>query len=597
MTLSTLLKELGVSSATVNAFQREGLPGIENIFSGSRELTDDEVSRLRKYCLFRMLGYSFRDTLKLSQTHSESGNTFKESLAGHVKAILDDASNNTQAAIVLQNIKRNEESFDDFDPVPYIEHISELRARGGAFYDVNTGMLPMNAGSWNTVNDSFPKPDVNASRPGANSPKWSTDTSSQIYNAEEVYKRNHSEKSGNTVADSNDDSLENNDSESADACNDSDTTSETDNGQNSENSNPFMKNSTNYFGSYSSGVFGSGNAYGKAIPNYNSGGDEVSAEGIKICPHPIRRYLARTLDQALITLLLDLFLTFVLHINIGTSIFAEYAELFASFIISCLIEPFLLASVGYTPGKFILGIKITKRGEGRKLTLQEAGTRTFKMARYGLGFMIPLYGLIKEIKSYQLCSFGQVLQWDDDCDAELTTQSYLALAIYFVILFLVVNFSSVISYQSLIPTNRGNLNTEQFYANCSQVLVRLGYATDPATMGYSFNFDSAGNINSVTYEFTGTADNVNIPAVPLYTAFMAFAGAADGSNAFTLYNCSALSKVSSPSTSFVDSYCGINIENMVEISGYSYQNLGISAGYVKTDANGSVHVKFTLTRH
>ena len=63
---------------------------------------------------------------------------FKDTLKKHVESIANDESNNSKAAIVLQNIRRDNDSLDSVNAMSYLQHIRELKAQGGVFYDVNT---------------------------------------------------------------------------------------------------------------------------------------------------------------------------------------------------------------------------------------------------------------------------------------------------------------------------------------------------------------------------------------------------------------------------------------------------------------------------
>ena len=67
--------------------------------------------------------------------------TDPQTIEKYLDDILADEKNHTQAAIVIQNIRRECANIDELDPVPFLQHINELKASGGTFYDVNSGRL------------------------------------------------------------------------------------------------------------------------------------------------------------------------------------------------------------------------------------------------------------------------------------------------------------------------------------------------------------------------------------------------------------------------------------------------------------------------
>ena len=555
MTFNEFLKEINVLPNTINTqFIATGMTKLEHLPGKSEELPEDQAALLRKYCLFRMLGYSRDETKTLIED-------FKTSLTGHINTILNDNNNNSQAAIVLSNIKRNEESFEALDPTPYIEQIKELRAKGGLFYDINSGILDGYAEFWSRS----PEPASSESNE-----KWSTVSSGQIYNAEDVWKRNHSQNQGS---------------------------SETEDKSDSEKSdNGFIRrNSSNYYGDYSSGVFGS--RYGRPIPVSNYAGDGTTSGGDVICPHPIRRYLARMLDQMIVALPIEAFFYLYIHVDINSTYILNAAILILGFFVSCLVEPFILAIFGTTPGKAIMGIKLTPKGEDRKLTLKEAAVRTIKLIRYGFGFMIPLYNLICEYRSLNKCRFGAVLEWDKDCDISLKTPSLVRIIAILISIILVVNCETFLSYQAMIPSHRGNITVEQFYDNCLEFMDYAHVVGDPHDLGYTFTTDSNGYITSVIFDYETNAATVVPPSLATQLAFVAYAAATDGSNGLTLASSDAVSAVMAPNYTFATVYQNVKITNVIQCQGYSVSQSMQTPVYVSNNQDDSkYHQTFTMTK-
>ena len=126
--------------------------------------------------------------------------------------------------------------------------------------------------------------------------------------------------------------------------------------------------------------------------------------------HPWRRYWARTLDSGLIGVWM--LAAFPGALEGGGKLF-QMQFLALSLAAQILLEPLLLWSVGGTPGKLLLGIRVTNRN-GERLTFQQATDRTINVLIYGLGFHAPL---LKEMRIYDClgkAEDGELLPWEKD---------------------------------------------------------------------------------------------------------------------------------------------------------------------------------------
>ena len=88
-----------------------------------------------------------------------------------------------------------------------------------------------------------------------------------------------------------------------------------------------------------------------------------------------------------------------------------------------LVEPVLLHFWGWTPGKWLLGLKVRDR-QGSKLTLRRARKRLLRIFGRGYGYNIPIYNLVRLWKSRRRCLDGEPLEWD--VDPELSVEDDLA---------------------------------------------------------------------------------------------------------------------------------------------------------------------------
>ena len=150
----------------------------------------------------------------------------------------------------------------------------------------------------------------------------------------------------------------------------------------------------------------------------NASPDEVPAElredAVPKVTSPWVRYFARSLDLSLYVTLWDALLALGFHINIMEMGFAGIIlNIIVPVCILLLVEPLMLSRFGTTPGKFVFGLRVTAE-TGARLTHREALHRTWTVIRRGSGFLIPIYELIREYKSYKACKRGETLDWEEE---------------------------------------------------------------------------------------------------------------------------------------------------------------------------------------
>ena len=72
-----------------------------------------------------------------------------------------------------------------------------------------------------------------------------------------------------------------------------------------------------------------------------------------------------------------------------------------------VLEPLLLSTWGYTPGKWVLGLTV-RNAEGGKLRFSQAAARLAGVFCRGEGYGIPLYNLYRNYKCYRACDAGSL---------------------------------------------------------------------------------------------------------------------------------------------------------------------------------------------
>lgn len=125
---------------------------------------------------------------------------------------------------------------------------------------------------------------------------------------------------------------------------------------------------------------------------------------------PVRRWMARGLDEALIGLVPLVLLCSILHMNPSKmTLFVTIGGM----LLVWLVEPLLLHRFGTTPGKWLMGLSVTDLDGGR-LTIAQARERTGSVMFWGYGLNLPIFGLVREGLSCKRCLDGDTLPWETE---------------------------------------------------------------------------------------------------------------------------------------------------------------------------------------
>lgn len=92
---------------------------------------DKLSSSERKDYLLKVLGFSSGTISNIKNGEVLLG----EALQARINEVINNPNDTTQCAIVCQNIRRDGVSYETMDATPYLEHIGELKSRGGRFAD------------------------------------------------------------------------------------------------------------------------------------------------------------------------------------------------------------------------------------------------------------------------------------------------------------------------------------------------------------------------------------------------------------------------------------------------------------------------------
>ncbi|MBR4777432.1 MAG: RDD family protein [Lachnospiraceae bacterium] len=647
MTFRDISKELGIGTQTLAFLEKEGIIKGHGATALLGNFDESEVKAIRQYCLFAMLGVRDADSFSIIRGNAD----LKDTLKVKVNEILSDNSNHTQAAIVLQNIRRENAGIEELDPVPYLQHIKELKASGGIFYDVNTGRLGEDRPLANnrqkekggflkglldarfinpkdhytegepekkdidgkytgeykevkkedsennkTVDDSIDSKSNKASQKVL--PDRKTDLGET--NTGETGAESTSEENAPTL----DGSVSGKDAEERPG-NDSPTDNADDRTASaSDDEEERIRKANERWSPYTipglgASNMGEGNWHGWS-PGYGTytakiGTRERINNGEKTCPYPVRRFIARIIDTTIITVIGNAILKIGFRANTGLSMTTlMYCEIIF-WLFELMIEPLLLTTIGTTPGKWIMGIAVRDMKSKGKLELKQAYIRAVKLAWHGFGLMIPLFTIYKRFVSYMKCRMNDTMPWDEGIDVELTDDRQTRIVLCVIALIVLNVADELVAKQAMIPGNRGDITKDQFYENVAELMDYTGVKGDIPE--YVVTTGSNGYVKSVSISYTDEQTENN-RYNEIYLAFLAFAGAADGSNGINLMFTSTTGMIKAYYNSFEDNYCGIKIQNVSDsmIKDESSYSALYSMLYGTTTSVPAFNQTFTMTK-
>lgn len=187
----------------------------------------------------------------------------------------------------------------------------------------------------------------------------------------------------------------------------------------------------------------------------------------KTIPHPVVRYVARSMDFLICQLLVMLVWNVLLHQISGNDTIENLVRTFFATVLMLFLEPLCISLFRTTPGKQIFGITLSNLS-GAKLSYTEAFQRTEKVIFWGLGWNIPFFSLYRLYKSYGQCVEGQSTEWDFSyiVDYQIPERSYIIPAlhvIFYGVLFFLLIFE--VSIYEMTAPNRGDLTLKEYVEN------------------------------------------------------------------------------------------------------------------------------------
>ena len=197
--------------------------------------------------------------------------------------------------------------------------------------------------------------------------------------------------------------------------------------------------------------------------------DPAEQDSIAAAPYPWRRYFARALDLSLAGILWSALQYLVLHWywpEFGLMGFADIlVSAWGAWLFLLVLEPILLCTWGYTPGKRLLRLKV-RLEDGSKLDLERAVIRTAWIFLRGFALGIPLLNLLCLGTCYDRCIKDQVMPWDQGLRYTVRPAGKKRVAAYVAISLLFPLPSMAIDSESYrLPNPAGPLTPEQVVEN------------------------------------------------------------------------------------------------------------------------------------
>jgi len=238
-----------------------------------------------------------------------------------------------------------------------------------------------------------------------------------------------------------------------------------------------------------------------------------------VAPHPWRRWFANGLDYALMVLILFYIQLLVLRLpGSGESgLFVRWLRQVIVTFFAGAAEALLLCTIGTTPGKWILGLRVRQR-DGSKLSFSQAGYRAVQRFKYGEGYLIPLVDLWRNWVSYKACVNEEVLPWDEGIAYSCTPHKRRPLLCIPVALLCIAGIF-LMAAQSILPVHQGLLTKEAFVENCETYARQhtdyyrdkylddsLVWRTMENSNTISIDFGGESTLKDVPYELTTDAD-------------------------------------------------------------------------------------------
>ncbi len=198
---------------------------------------------------------------------------------------------------------------------------------------------------------------------------------------------------------------------------------------------------------------------------YNVNGEEFDSR-INPYAHPWRRYFAFSIDYSLYCSLYYFFFDALL--KHPSSWYMDVLYLIMCMLIYLFMTSFLISRYKTTFGKWIWGFTVENK-DGSNLSFFDSLSRTFDSIRWGIGFQIPIYNIVRIIISY-FQSKKDERKWNEPYKYELKdlNGSRIAWFIAIVIILSVFQINTLLLERNIL--HKGEITLQEHIENVNRYM-------------------------------------------------------------------------------------------------------------------------------
>ena len=207
-----------------------------------------------------------------------------------------------------------------------------------------------------------------------------------------------------------------------------------------------------------------------------------------------RRLFARMFDEMLVRVLIASGLCLA---GINLAAVSSFVVSLTAVVLLAFVEPLFLRLWGTTPGKALLGMRLTGP-DGKNVPYTEGLARYFLMMWYGQGFEIPVWSLIQGYRSVRRCWNDEPQPWDVEV-AYIAKPFRARYGVGLVLAtLLVLTAGEAANSWSQTPPNRGDVTVAEFAENYNCQADYLGFGGRTYLDETGQWQEEPGNPNAVT---------------------------------------------------------------------------------------------------
>lgn len=178
--------------------------------------------------------------------------------------------------------------------------------------------------------------------------------------------------------------------------------------------------------------------------------------------HPIRRFLSRVTDYALLRIILEFFIVVILRIRPYGNFLTGLITYGTPFLM-VPITAYMLSRWGTTPGKWLYGLSLSSEN-GCKLSYADAKEREWRVLKEGYGLGIPVWSVLRLYKSYRSYQVWN-MEWDTFCEYQFENWNSRRKYILVASVAVIAAISLITVSDAIKPRYRGDITVSEFAAN------------------------------------------------------------------------------------------------------------------------------------